>query len=464
MHPATHRKPELRGPKLNHRLLPTLVLSLVSCAARAEPPRLTSAVPDHGDTGVDPALTELRITFDQDMDPGHSICGGGPTFPKLTGTPRWESPRLLIVPVSLEPAHRYQLSINCPAARNFRSVQGEPCDITPISFVTAKAGETPPAPRPLTPDENAAAVTTLRRAIDERYSYRDRVVKDWDAAFAASHDALLTATTRAQFARETARLLGAARDVHIAVVVNDAWFPSFRAEPRVNADPRTLPAAVPRYERRSDIVSTGVYEDGTIYISISSWPSNHAALEPAHAFLTEHATAPRAVIDVRLNGGGDESIARRFAARFARDRAVYSRARTRTPDRPTGWTPYFDRTIAPAESADPRTGAIPPPFAGPCAVLIGPGCMSSNESFVLMMKHGAKATLVGAATFGASGNPRPTDLGNGVTARLPSWEDLLPNDKPLEGRGIDPDVAVEFSAGATDPVLDAALARLRSLK
>lgn len=72
--------------------------------------------------------------------------------------------------------------------------------------------------------------------------------------------------------------------------------------------------------------------------------------------------------------------------------------------------------------------------------------------------------MLGAATQGASGNPRPYDLGNGVTVYLPSWKSMLPDGTEFEGVGVEPDVqvpAVPQDFASHDPVLDAALKLLR---
>jgi C-terminal processing protease CtpA/Prc len=98
------------------------------------------------------------------------------------------------------------------------------------------------------------------------------------------------------------------------------------------------------------------------------------------------------------------------------------------------------------------------------AVLIGPATMSSCESFALMMRQAPRCKLVGASTRGSSGNPRPFDLGNGVVAWVPSWQDLDADGRLVEGQGVPPDVEVkagraDFRAG--DPVLRQALEVLR---
>ena len=97
-------------------------------------------------------------------------------------------------------------------------------------------------------------------------------------------------------------------------------------------------------------------------------------------------------------------------------------------------------------------------------MLIGPKVGSSAESFVLMMKHGAKARLIGDVTKGSSGRPIEHQLGNGVTVYLPSWEDELPDGTALEGRGVRPDTIVKTKPAdfeKADPVLEAALKYLR---
>src|SRR5690606_13551166 len=82
-----------------------LVLLLFSQAVPAAPPRVVKAVPDNGDREVDPALKQLRIEFDQDMQPGgHSICGARGL--DITGKPRWANKRTFILPMKLKPGQR----------------------------------------------------------------------------------------------------------------------------------------------------------------------------------------------------------------------------------------------------------------------------------------------------------------------------------------------------------------------
>ena len=91
--------------------------------------------------------------------------------------------------------------------------------------------------------------------------------------------------------------------------------------------------------------------------------------------------------------------------------------------------------------------------------------MSSCESFLLMMKCAPDVVIVGDTSQGSSGNPKPFDLGNGVTVLLPTWKDMTPDGQELEGVGVPADIKVVATPNefrSADPVLAAVLAHLRS--
>ena len=52
-------------------------------AEDASRPQIVALSPPNGATDVDPALSELRVTFDRPMAAGFSWCGGGYAFPKI---------------------------------------------------------------------------------------------------------------------------------------------------------------------------------------------------------------------------------------------------------------------------------------------------------------------------------------------------------------------------------------------
>ncbi|MBL8880236.1 MAG: hypothetical protein JNG88_14050 [Phycisphaerales bacterium] len=434
-----------------------VVFALSAAVVSATPPRVVRATPDHTEIMVDPATKEIRIEFDQDMSPGgHSICGGGPAFPKLNGKPTWENPRIMVIPVQLEAGHEYSFSINCPAAQNFRSAAGEPAVVYPITFRTAKPGEKPPVPP--TPEENKKAAENLRKAIDEQYSYKELRKVDWARRFTEHQQKLETAASASGFARAAADLLSAANDPHISIRVNGFTLGTYRgksAQPNFNG--RLLSTLITDLQDPNECVLTGTVSD-IPYLLISTWgPADAAMLEPAFDFIREHADAPAMIVDVRVNGGGDETLAQQVAGCFVDKPGVYSKNCYRDAKSPSGFGKTFDRTISPNKD---RAA-----FKGRVAVLMGPTNMSSNESFLLMMRVSPRCKLIGERSFGSSGNPKPHELGNGVTVLLPSWKDMLPDGKVLEGKGVEPDIKVAAKPedfAKSDPVLEAAVKELRN--
>lgn len=434
-----------------------LLVALTLTPAFADPPKVLKATPDNGDADVDPTVAEIRVEFDQDMSPsGHSVCGGGPTFPEITAKPTWADKRTIVIPVKLKPGSDYRLSINCPAAQNFRSATGEACEPYPISFKTRKAGETSSEPK-LTREQNAAAIETLRKAIDEKYAYRDLHKVDWKKAFEENRERLEAAETPAAFGRIAAKLLERAKDLHNSVKVGEMWLPTAKRSITPNVRAATLEKQVPKFEKANDVVWTGQFDDGIGYINILTWgPEDRGALKAAYDALDKFVDAKSVIIDVRMNSGGDETLAREFAACFVIKPAVYSKNTYRDPSTPSGFTEPIDRKIEPR--TDRKT------FRGRVAVLMGRANMSSCESFLLMMKTSSKVRLFGEKSFGSSGNPKPHDLGNGVTVLLSSWQDMTPSGALLEDKGIEPDTSVKTTPKeleSDDPVLKAALEWLR---
>jgi len=428
----------------------------MASSAVAAPPKVVKATPDNGDTDVDPGLKALRIEFDQDMNPGgHSLCGGGPTFPEVSGKLRWVGKRVILVPVRLQPEHPYSFSVNCPAANNFRSKSGEPAAVYPISFRTGAKGGKPAGK--LSREANEKAATALRRAIDQNYSYRDLRKVDWDGQFKKYEDKLLSAESAAAFARAAADLLEPAKDIHITLEAGKARIATCRRQVTPNWNGELLPRVVPEFEMKNELVGTGMFDDGIGYLLIKSWAMRGPDdLGPVLKFLDELKPDQRVVIDVRPNSGGDELTARSVAARFVPKASVYSKNVTRDARKKEGFGEPFERIIKP-KPGKPR-------LAGNVVVLMGPANMSSCESFLLMMRQDPECKLVGERSYGSSGNPKRYDLGNGVAVYLPSWKDMQPDGSLIEGAGIKPDIEVKADEGALrneDPVLEAGLEYLR---
>jgi len=157
------------------------------------------------------------------------------------------------------------------------------------------------------------------------------------------------------------------------------------------------------------------------------------------------------VLDLRANGGGDELRARALASFFCDAPRVYAKAAWRAGAAHDAFSEPEERWIRPRP-----TGA----YTRPVVCLLGPGCASSGEGFAKMMAAMPHVTAAGRPTRGASGNPAPVPLPNGVEVSFSRWLDMLPDGTPTEGRGLAPAVPLEHR-GAVDAALAAGVELLR---
>ena len=304
---------------------------------------------------------------------------------------------------------------------------------------------------------NDAAIEKLRCAIDQRYSYRDLRNIDWEKLFQRYGPSMRRVKTAKEFAENVAEMLVNAKDMHIRVELNGEPLTVFKRQITPNYSTDILEKAVPQWHKHNEYLSTGRFPDGIGYIMITSWSIDPPAmLKPAFDALKDFSDCPRLIIDVRPNSGGSETTAREFAGCFVDKPVVYAKHKYRDPADPNGWGPIMDRTLKPNQQASA--------YRGKTVVLTGQANMSSCEAFISMMKQVPGCKLVGDKTYGSSGNPKPVELAKGLEVWLPSWQALLPDGTPLEGKGIKPDLYIRTSQWRTrrqDRILENALSLLR---
>ncbi|MEO0481656.1 MAG: S41 family peptidase [Planctomycetota bacterium] len=415
--------------------------------------------PALGALDVDPSTKRLTIRFPVAMDTsaGYSICGGGPSFPTIEQI-AWDDDRTLVLDVGLEADRRYSMPLNCSGSGlNFRRADGSAWPATDWSFWTAQIEEVSESQQAA----NDQATTKLLDLLQTQYSYRDRVVDDWAPIIESVRSRLLRSRDATSFAMRAAEALSVGRDSHLWMRVDGQIVPTFQRSFVPNFDGRAVGRIVPDLEQLSAVAyrgTIGTGEERLDYLLISSWQrqAEEAILVGVEALKEMTASGRDLILDVRPNGGGDERLAGRVARQFLSEAVVYAHQAVRNDE--TGeFDDIHSRTLygAPDEER----------FQNRVCVLMGPQCVSSNEAFLLMMRQAEKATLIGGQSGGASGNPQPFDLGNGVEALLPSWRALDGDKNSIEGVGIVPDLEVEFdssdSNGRSDPVLERAIEFLR---
>lgn len=421
-------------------------------------PTVIVTQPRHGDQQVAPELREIVITFDQDMDTGSfSFTGGGPTFPKVTGKPSWRTARECVLPVQLEQAHAYQVGINSATKHNFKSKTGLPVPPMVLTFKTHAASGSADS-SPVTNEKRAEAVRQLHQAIEQRYSYRDVHAMNWTAAWRQYEPRLLAAKQSREFAVIAGEMLAGTQDAHIWLMEAGEIVPAFRRMVSPNVNVQLLPQLITGWSQKHPMVAAGKAASEIGYIAIHSWEKKHAPqlLGAAFAALAEVRNLPALIIDVRLNTGGDETQARQFAGCFVNQRKLYARHISLDPSSASGFSAPVDRWLEPTPNLPAYTGRV--------AVLMGKANMSSAEAFLLMMKQAPDCKFIGERSYGASGNPKPHELANGVTIFLPSWKAMLPDGSLLETKGIEPDVEVLLAMDKLtprDPVMEKAIELLK---
>jgi RNA polymerase sigma-70 factor (ECF subfamily) len=100
-----------------------------SAVESAVPPVVIATIPQSGAADVDPALTELRVTFSKDMATNRmwSLCQiSKESFPQSAGQVHYVDNRTCVMPVKLEPGKTYALWFNRAQFNAFRDTQDHP--------------------------------------------------------------------------------------------------------------------------------------------------------------------------------------------------------------------------------------------------------------------------------------------------------------------------------------------------
>ena len=122
----------------------TALLGVVHALDDVTPPSVVETFPVSGSDDVDPAVSEIRVTFDEPMmDKSWSWAYREKSrFPIIDGRPGYSDDRLTaVLPVALEPDTTYEILINSEAHRNFRDSAGNSAVPFVLTFRTRAAGQ-----------------------------------------------------------------------------------------------------------------------------------------------------------------------------------------------------------------------------------------------------------------------------------------------------------------------------------
>ena len=201
----------------------------------------------------------------------------------------------------------------------------------------------------------------------------------------------------------------------------------------------------------------------TAYVALNGFDDDTAAKEWDKHW-PEIRKASALILDLRENGGGDDSVGAHILATLLDKPAPGELSRS------TRWiASYRAWGLAETPLRFPVDTLAPDParhFSGPVVVLISPRTYSAGEDTVLVFAQAHRGHIIGEPSGGSSGQPLQFKLPGGGTARICSKHDSFADGREFVGIGIQPDIAVhptrEDIIAGRDPVLETAMHTLQT--
>ncbi len=319
-----------------------------------------------------------------------------------------------------------------------------------VSIFLSKTGTLNVATVKLEKFDDGDSFDLVASDLTAKYSYFDLKKINFAALVKKYRPLANAATTRLAFADVVANMFAEFNDMHTFVIADDKRINKTVSSFKPNYNFRFVDADLRDVRRFGPVGLVGTTSTGLGYVRVAALSGvTNDQIKQFIKAIKERFDLPAFIVDLRRNSGGAEGIAQAIAAQFADKQNVYARQKFRSQN---GLTETPPRTIQPGYGQT---------FASPIVCLSGPGAVSSAEGFVLMMKALDHCTVVGQPTRGASGNPQPVPLPNGVDVWFSRWQSLTPDGSPIEGVGVLPDIQVKFDASAdSDNTYEAALKML----
>ncbi|HWQ90612.1 MAG TPA: Ig-like domain-containing protein [Clostridia bacterium] len=116
---------------------------IITPSLESAPPVVVKTLPVAGDETVDPATTEIRVTYSKVMQDGiwSWSTWGEENYPEITGTPRYlEDKKTCVLPVKLKPNKFYAIWLNSNNFGNFKDTGQRSAVPYLLTFKTGPGG------------------------------------------------------------------------------------------------------------------------------------------------------------------------------------------------------------------------------------------------------------------------------------------------------------------------------------
>jgi carboxyl-terminal processing protease len=281
----------------------------------------------------------------------------------------------------------------------------------------------------------AALFDEFWNEFDRHYAMFELKDIDWNGVRDVYRPQAIAATTDDAFVTVLGRMIDTLDDVHVSFTVGNIRQQSgdsATARRTYFAEATVFSNFVPSTQfTPSKHMRYGLY-GGVGYVRIASFGGEDWGHE-IDIVLRAIGNAPGLIIDIRDNGGGNDSNGRDIAARFTTERRAFSYVKYRSGPAHSDFTPLFVGEIEPAGVH----------FGGRVVLLTNRLDFSAAEHFALMIRAIPGAVIVGDTTGGASGNPLKRELSNGWIYQLSESITYALNKQTFEEVGIAPDIVVK---------------------
>jgi hypothetical protein len=272
--------------------------------------------------------------------------------------------------------------------------------------------------------------------VDERYSFFREKGIDWDSIGSVYRAQLSDQMEDLELFDLLAEMLFALEDGHVNLTStfdlsrNWEWY--------LNYPPNFNETILERNYLGNDYRQIGPFRtqllDSVLYAYYGSFSF---VIEEAHLdeLMSRANKAKGLILDIRDNGGGSLSNARRIASCLTSQSRLYARRRIKTGPGHEDFSPWEDQYISPREGIR---------YTGKVAVLTNRSSYSASNFFAQMARVIPNAVLIGDRSGGGGGVPAYGELPNGWTYRFSSTQSISPDGEQLEfGIPVDIEAALE---------------------
>ncbi|MFJ9870388.1 S41 family peptidase [Streptomyces sp. NPDC101165] len=308
------------------------------------------------------------------------------------------------------------------------------------------------------PNDPRTAFDVFWQTFEENYPFFAAKGVDWHTVRDRYRPQVHKDTTRTELFDIFSRMVRPLHDAHVAVKDGDRVF--YEVRPGTEVPSEELDAKVKKFIVARDLEHASYRQDfGNGRITYADLPGGQGYLRisgfggyagEGAPYSAEQAELDRAlntiltpgrvqrlrglIIDLRINGGGADTLGIRIAERLTdTPYLAYSKRARNDPADPTRHTRPEPVPVVPADA---------PRYTGPVAVLTGGSTVSAGETFTqALLDRPGRTVRIGQATQGVFSDVMLRRLPDGMLFVLPNEEYLTRTGRTFDGTGIPPQLS-----------------------